>query len=143
MFSNASERNGYVQAELNKKGFDALPHFVVKPKAKGAAPVVFLTNCCIYPFDEKKYARTKTKTYYRCTGEKDLLNVTAAVAVKLADQGIRTIIHLADGVEDRVEASFKLHPNAHLFHFIRGDIYSFSFLEELYDAAKRITEKDR
>ena len=31
------------------------------PDLDDASPVVLLTNCCIYPFDEKKYSRTKTK----------------------------------------------------------------------------------
>lgn len=130
----------YIKDELNKKGFNKLPSFIFSDSTN-AVPLVLLTNCCIYPFTNS-HRRTSTKTYYSPTGQEHLLNVTASAAIKLIERGRRVIVHLPAGVEDRVEELFLMHPANNLISFIRGDIYSFSFVENLYSLLKTLTKNE-
>ncbi len=126
----------YVQRELVKKDFGDLPGFTLKPDSSGATPIAFLTNCCIYPVNYETHASTKTKTYYGQTGEKHLLNVTAAIALELADKGVRMILHLPTDRGEQIRKLFLLHPSAHLFTFIEGDLSSPEFVGHLYETIR-------
>ncbi len=135
------DRMGYVRDELANKGFSKLPQFQLSPDAPDATRVVFLTNCCIYPVKPDVHAATKTKTYYAQTGREHLVNVTAAVALKLAERGVRTIVHLPPDVGDRIKNLFLLHPAAQLFTFVEGDVGSFEFLHLLYDVIRGLVQE--
>lgn len=135
--NNFMNKQEYVRKELEKKGFEELPHFSFNPNGKR---LVFLSNCCIYPFTDKNID-TPTKTYYAPTGKSHLLNVTASVAIRLVGAGVPVIIHLPSGVESRVRELFGLHQNSDLMHFVTGDLYDESFANVLYEKIQSITKE--
>ncbi|GEM_PF-6874074 len=128
----------YVRSELQKKGFGDLPNINIRSNDPKATPVVFLTNCCIYP-QKEEYVATPTKTYYQYAKTPHLFNVTGAVATRLIEKNIRIIMHVPSDAADRIIALYQAHPKSHLIHFIQGDIYSKEFLHTLYGAIGKVS----
>lgn len=133
------QKHEYVRRELRAKKLHELPALSLTPDG---APVCILTNCCIYPFDETRHARTATKTYYEPTGERHMLNVTAAAAIKLMERGQRVIMHVPEEIRVRMEELIALHPRAALCRLVTGDIYKRSILEVLYGAVTNMADTE-
>lgn len=119
-------------ATIRKEGLNGLTPFRISSDSS-ASPVVLITNCCIYPFDEKTYARTRTKTYYNPTGNQHLLNVTAATAIALIEQGVRVLMHIPDDIFERVNGLIALHPKRHLLRCVTGNLYDIAFARTIYE----------
>lgn len=102
--------------------------------------ITLFTNCCIYD-TPAGHNESDTKSYYKPTGRKHLVNITARAALLLTEKGARVIVHLPEGVGNRVRELFSLHPNASAITFIEGDLASLSFVGELYSALREIARK--
>ena len=128
---NKEEKSRSVHQALSSHGFTTLPRIPFDP---GGDPVTILTNCCIYPFDEQRYVRSQTKAYYGPTAQAHLMNVTAAAAVQLMEQGLRVILHVPLEIEERMRELVALHPRVDLCTIVTGDLSKRELRPVLYAA---------
>lgn len=137
----AEERILHVKQKLMSLGFNNAPSVTVFPDDPNAAPVVVISSPGIYPFDDEKNVRTKTKTYYSPTGKKHLLNSATAVMMEMLADDVRVIAHVEPDKVDEFTSLINLHPKKHLVTVFADTVHADSFIHSLYRALHEISQQ--
>lgn len=111
----------------------------ITPQVPGAKPVLFLTSCGIYPYDDKTHADTRTKSYYPPTGRSHLLNTSAAVLLEALETDTRVIIQTEPHKHAELQSLINLHPQSSLVTLIPAAITSPFFVTAFYQSLIGLT----
>lgn len=126
-----------IGAFLKAAGISADTPLRFRPEAPEAEPAFIITGASFTPYDPALHGDDSAHALHEAQGARYLMNNTAALLVRLMDEGRRVIVH--SGAPDIVGEIVAGHPNANRVRVVGGDLGGPQVLHDIYAALESMS----